>query len=939
MDKETLTEKRFASLEEELSYLREKVRSHELQAVEGEGSPQGAARSAIREYREAKPESVLEPGFQMRTEEVSRIALDLSPESHANQMGELAAVLVKKGVKNALLVASHLKNPHLDDDFERFLVEYIKEGFPVSGVGSKSELFRALQMTLYEITLPERGKEERQKTLKELVSGMEQFYSGMLSVKGEKAAGPDYFTLEIAVANHSDEFIFYAAVPDSRRDLFEKQILSIFHDAKISVKKDDYNIFNESGATASSYASLSKNPIFPLKTYEQFDHDPLAVLLNSFSKIDRDGEGAAIQIIVYPTSERYGEKYKYALDRVEKGVKLREAIDIPEKASEHVWKFAKEAAKEFFGSAEKKKKEEEKKIKEPPKADAVAVEQIKNKIGSPITKVSMRLVASSRSEAEAAEILSDLESSFNQFENSNGNKLQFVRQKGSRLAELLHNFSFRLYEENEAMPLSIRELTTLLHFPSTGTPVAPQVKVAKARSAPAPVGLPAEGTLLGVNRDRNQETKVYLTRDDRMRHFYTVGQTGTGKTTLLKNMIAQDIKNGHGVCMIDPHGTDIQDVLAAIPPERFEDVIYFDPGYTPRPMALNMLEYDQNFPEQKTFVVNELFSIFQKLYGAIPESMGPMFEQYFRNATLLVIEDPSSGSTLFEVSRVLANKAFRDLKLSRCRNPVVVEFWREVAEKAGGEAALANIVPYITSKFDVFLANDIMRPIVAQEKSSWNFREIMDGRKIMLVNLSKGRLGEINSHLIGLIIVGKILMSALSRVDTLGGSLGKDLPPFYLYIDEFQNITTPSIATILSEARKYRLSLNIAHQFVKQLDEKIKDAVFGNVGSIASFRVGAEDGEFLEKQFAPVFTTSDLINLEHRHAYVRLLSGGRPTKPFSLETLPPPHGNLDQVDKLKELSYLKFGRERAVVEAEVMGRYKKIEKREAGNTDSPPSTY
>lgn len=382
--------------------------------------------------------------------------------------------------------------------------------------------------------------------------------------------------------------------------------------------------------------------------------------------------------------------------------------------------------------------------------------------------------------------------------------------------------------------------------------------------------------------------------------------------------IHEDIQNGDGVCMIDPHGADIQDILASIPQSRYEDVIYFDPSHTERPMALNMLEYDRRFPEQKTFVVNEMLSIFNKLFD-MKTAGGPMFEQYFRNAVLLTIEDPDSGNTLLDVSRVLANKAFREMKLSRCNNPIVTQFWKEVADKAGGEASLANIVPYITSKFDNFLANDIMRPIIAQEKSSFNFREIMDGKKILLVNLAKGRLGDINANLIGLILVGKILMAALSRVD----SYGKELPTFYLYIDEFQNITTDSISTILSEARKYRLSLHVAHQFIKQLEEKIRDAVFGNVGSIATFRVGTEDAEFLEKQLAPVFSAHDIVNLDNHNAYLKLLVNGRPAKPFNIETLPPPIGNKSITDKLKELSYLKFGKERSLVEAEIMKKYQK----------------
>jgi hypothetical protein len=385
-------------------------------------------------------------------------------------------------------------------------------------------------------------------------------------------------------------------------------------------------------------------------------------------------------------------------------------------------------------------------------------------------------------------------------------------------------------------------------------------------------------------------------------------------------MILQDINAGNGCCFIDPHGSDVQNILANIPKDRIKDVIYFDPSYTERPMALNMLEYDRSHPEQKTFVVNELFSIFQKLYGGVPESLGPMFEQYFRNATMLVIEDPDTGCTLLDVSRVMTNKAFRDMKVANCKNPVVVQFWKEIAEKAGGEASLANIVPYITSKFDVFLANDIMRPIVAQEKSSFDFRKIMDEKKILLVNLSKGRLGDINANLIGLILVGKILMSALSRVDKLGV---EDLPPFYLYIDEFQNITTNSISTILSEARKYKLSLNIAHQFIAQLQQEIKDAVFGNVGSMFVYRVGAEDAEFLEKQFSPVFTAKDIMNIDNYNFYTKMLVDGKTVKAFNVKANPAPKGNMSVVDNLKQLSYLTYGGDRAQIEEAILNKYKK----------------
>lgn len=902
--------RRFKNPEEEIRFLREEIsrRERNMEKAGIEGGREAAVKETIAQYKTADLDNLLHKEYKIAPKKAEEIILELSPETHDRKMEELLSLMNEKGVKNALAIADKLGSPHVEDDFHRFLVQYLKEGLPIKDLREKDPLYRALKMTLYEVSLPGEEKEEDQKkALKELVSKMEQFYAGMRSVSPSKG-DRNYFTLEVANENGSTEVIFYVCVPDEHRDLFEKQILSIFPYAKIAESKNDYNIFNDAGASAGSVAASGRKPIFPIKTYDTFDYDPLNIVLNAFSSVKQAGEGAAVQLVFRPAGDFYLKEYKSILDDINKGKKTKEAIARPHSFGEHVVSIG----KEFLKSEKKGEKEKEK-----GPVDQIAVKMIEEKISSPITEVNIRVLASAEDEKTALEVLSHIESAFNQFENAQGNKLEFKRAKGKKLAKLGKDFSFRLFSDDEKIPLSIKEITSMLHFPQN-IKGAPELRQAKAGTSPAPIGMPTSGTLLGVNKNRNVETKIYMKAEDRLRHFYTIGQTGTGKTTLLKNMITQDILRGDGVCMIDPHGSDIKDILAIIPKERYEDVIYFDPANVARPMALNMLEYDRRFPEQKTFVVNELFSIFNKLFD-MKTAGGPMFEQYFRNAAMLVIEDPDSGSTLLEVSRVMSNKAFREMKLSKCKNPIVTQFWKEVAEKAGGEASLANIVPYITSKFDVFLANEIMRPIIAQEKSSFNFREIMDNKKILLVNLSKGRLGDINSSLIGLILVGKILMAALSRVD----SLSKDMPPFYLYIDEFQNITTDSIATILSEARKYKLSLNIAHQFIGQLEDEIKDAVFGNVGSIAAFRVGAEDAEFLEKQFAPVFTARDIMNLDNFNAYLKLLVDGKPMKPFNIETMRTPKGNPEIAEKLKELSYLKFGRPREEVEAEVMKKYSK----------------
>ena len=909
-------EQKFKTPEEELNYLRAKVSEHEKTLIsKGEAIPQEEIiRKEIIAHSNKKPEDVLDEHLVLKTHEVESIVLDLSPEIHDTQMSELVTLLQEKGVLNALSVVYGLKNPHIEDDFHRFLVQYIKAGFRFAGNNEKNPVLKALKMTLFEVSLPTAIKDDTQKNknLKELISKMEQFYSGMFSVGSDDKYGSGYFVLELSKAIHSNEIIFYISIPDSKKSLFQKQVQSIFPDVVLVEKKDDYNVFNDSGDYVGSVASFSKNDIFPIKTYDQYDYDPLNVLLNSFSKVDKDGEGASIQIIVKPAPTDRADFYKRVLKEMEKGSKFKDALN---KADSSFFGIFKQIGKEIIGTNKKDNKKDDNNV-----SNATPIENIKNKIVSPLANINIRIIASSNTKEEASAILSDIESSYNQFENTNGNKFLFERIEGKSLLEMARDFSFRIFSEKNLLNINLKELTTIMHLPEADFSSSAQLKKTEASTAPAPMDLSHEGILLGTNKYRNIETPIKINTEDRLRHFYIIGQTGTGKTTLLKTMIRQDILNGEGVCMIDPHGSDIQEVLSFIPPERYDDVIYFDPSYTERPMGLNMLEYDPRFPEQKTFVVNELLSIFNKLFD-MKVAGGPAFEQYFRNSAMLVMEDPESGNTLLDIARVLSDKTFREMKLSKCKNPLITQFWTN-AVKTTGDQGLANYVPYITNKFDVFLSNEIMRPIVSQEKSSFDFRDIMDNKKILLVNLAKGRLGDINSNLIGLIIVGKLLMAALSRVDSYGE---KELPPLYLYMDEFQNITTDSISTILSEARKYKLALVVAHQFIAQLDEKIRNSVFGNVGSIVSFRVSSEDAEYLEKQFAPVFKAKDLMNVQMHNSYVKMLSNGKPVKPFSMETNMPPRGTRFLLDKIKQLSYVKYGKDRGEVETAIMEKYKKPE--------------
>jgi len=904
--------------EEELAYLRQQILEKEQELAElQESRPRTEIiQERILHHKSSEGSKIFAAEYHLPENKLDHIVLNLDPDSDDETMDELRAIIETKGIKNAFSVLEKLNSPHLEDDFHRFLIQYILTGLPMKGLSENAPSFKALHMTLYEIALPEvssGGNDDRARPLKELISAMEQFYSGMLSVESAKVGEPPYFTLELAVPVNAPHLMFYASVPNSRRDLFEKQLLAIFPDARINPQPNDYNIFTQEGNAVASVATLAHPSPLPLKGYLDFDYDPLNTLLNAFAKIAPENEGASLQIVIRPENDRYTKHYAKILHELRKGEASDVSLRLPESL---VGEVAHDFGKLLFGPG-KEEAERHRAERKQNETNKVYIEQVEKKLQSTIVSTNIRLTVSSGDTLRAEQIMSELESAFHQFENPQGNRLQFKRVKGPSAHRLFHDFTFRLYEESVAVPLSLIELTTMYHFPPKGIQSSPHLKQSRFAGASAPLDLPRQGILLGTNTYRGATTEVRLSDEDRLRHLYVIGQTGAGKTGLLKTLMSQDIKEGKGICFIDPHGNDILDVLAGVPPERYEDVIYFDPANIDRPFGLNLLEYDAKHPEQKTFIVNEILAIFRRLYGDVPESMGPAFEQYFRNATLLVMEDPDSGSTLMDIARVLSNADFRNLKLSKSNNPIVNQFWREIATKAEGEASLQNIVPYITNKFDDFTANDFMRPIIGQQHSSFNFREIIDGKKILLVNLSKGRLGERNANLLGLIIVGKLFMAALSRADNPRA----DFPPFYLYIDEFQNITTDSIPGILSEARKYKLSLTIAHQYLSQVDDKIRNAVFGNVGSMVVFRVGQEDGEFFGKQFEPAFSAPDFVSIENRNAYAKILAHGVPQKPFNIKTLNLEEGNLKQVDDLRELSYLTYGRDRATIEETIRARY------------------
>ena len=795
-----------------------------------------------------------------------------------------------------------------------FIVLWLRQSFLKKGLISRSLNLVLLSVRFVNLPLPENMNLQQ---LREKIALMEQFYSHLFTLRDKwwrvLFYGRPTFALEVTVPHVGEEISFYVAVPRRLILAVGKIIQGIFPDSMVEETRD-YNIFNPIGAAVASNVLFRKNIYRPVRTYQKLEGDPMKELVNVFTKLAREGEGAALQIVARPAPKKWFKKIKNKV-KIIYGIKKSRGSFLFDVVNDLFSTLIPNALSLPPHQQMPKHPDQPKRLTPMEEESAKGLE---SKAGKALFETNIRLIASAGNKERAAAILEALEVAFAQFTDPNSNSFttERIEGEGRSLKSILFNFSFRSFQENKKMIMGTEELTSIFHFPNVPLE-APKMKIVKAREAAPPADLPREGLLLGYNVFRGEKNDIRILDEDRRRHLYMIGQTGTGKSTFLENLIVQDLEAGKGVCVIDPHGEMVQKMASLVPRHRFQDVIYFDPGDTERPMGLNMLEYDQMFPEQKTFIVNELFGIFQKLYGAVPEALGPMFEQYFRNATMLVMDDPTSGNTLLEISRVMSDKEFRDLKISRAKNIVVKNFWTQVAEKAGGEGELRNMVPYITSKFDVFLANEIMRPIIAQEKSAFSFREVMDNQKILLVNLSKGRLGDINSSLIGLIIVGKVLMAAMARADVLEEKR-KD---FYLYIDEFQNVTTDSIATILSEARKYRLDLTISHQFIGQLKEEIKKAVFGNVGSMATFRIGSDDGEFMSKQYKPVFSEQDLLNIDNFNCYLKLLIRGATSPSFSMKIYPPHKTEREIFETVREISRAKYGRPREEVEKEIIEKH------------------
>jgi hypothetical protein len=788
---------------------------------------------------------------------------------------------------------------------------------------ARHEYKRTFDTVLLLVLLPQMSAEQKTggggggevslQQLQEKVSAMEAFLGTLAGLKAEKGFKTwlfgltEVFSCELVV--NDGKISFYLSCPRHMQQLIEEQVVAQFQDAVVE-PVSDYNIFSPKSVVFGKQLSFKREYFFPIKTYKKLETDPLNPLINALGQV-KEEDGAAIQIVFRSAPGSWHEMGPKIASKMQQGKKLKDALK--DVRGGLLSGFGKEAGAML--SATKPDAQPQQTYQLSPMEQEL-VKGLEEKSGKSGVEATIRVIAASENSTTAQSYINNIISAFSQYNmHQAGNTFSDKTPKQKRF---INDFIYRNFDHKSNVVINTEELTSLFHFPLPSITEHSAIHWLEARQAPPPLNLPDDGVIFGKSVYRGVTKVVRMTRKDRQRHVYCIGKSGTGKSYAMANVIIQDIKNGEGVCVMDPHGDLANAVIAHIPKERAEDVIYFDPSDVERPMGLNMLEFEK--PEQKTFVINELMNIFDKLYD-LRSTGGPMFEQYFRNAVQLIMEDPESGSTIMEVPRVLADEEYRAFKLSKTKNPTVKDFWEKEAQKAGGEASLANMVPYITSKLTQFISNDFMRPIIAQQESSFSFREVMDQKKILLCNLSKGKIGDMNSDLLGMLIIGKLLGAALSRVDTPE----EERNDFYLYIDEFQNYLTEGISIILSEARKYKLCLYIAHQFIGQLvknnDTNIRDAIFGNVGTMMAYRVGVDDTETLAKQFAPVFSEYDILNVPARTAFLKMLIHGSEPPAFNVK-IParddPEHPEI--AEALKELSRLKYGRDRDIIEEEILER-------------------
>ena len=795
----------------------------------------------------------------------------------------------------------------------------------------RADYRRERDLVFLQILMPKKeSKEDKEqeseqyssgKTFKDVLAVMDHLFQTLASIQvgGIKRwwKGSHFFSLEYAAL--AGEILTFVVAPRKIVPLIEKQITSFYPDAVIDIV-EDYNIFTKNSVVHCAYMHTSKPFIYPIRSYNQQKTDPYNAITNAFSKLKKE-EGAAVQIVVRAAKNGWQKKLQ----------KEAQSIINPKKhKGGFAWwnplswivsiidLFSAEKLPQEMGGSERVSQQVEELSK--------AVDEKANASGFDTI---IRIVSSADDDTRAALNLESIMSSFSQFNDVRGNS--FRKSKYHAVPQLVSAFIRRSARLTfcqrlawRRMLLGTSELASIFHFPAINYNKVQTIKWQNFKIAPAPKNMPEEGLFLGYNTFRGERKKLFMKNDDRFRHFYVIGQTGTGKSSIIQIMARQDFHNGKGICVVDPHGSLIEDLFPYIPRSRADDIIYFNPSDTGRPMGLNMLEGKTD--EEKDLIALDAMSMMVKMFGE--EIFGPRIQDYFRNGCLTLMSDDDEGGAITDLVRLFTDDEWQKFKVAKVKNPIVRAFWEKQMSQTG-QREKQEMIPYFAAKFGQFTTNALIRNIVGQTKSSFDFSDVMNNGKILLMNLSKGLVGDINSKLLGMIIVNKVQVAAMRR-QREDAKARKD---FFLYIDEFQNYVTDSIESILSEARKYRLGLVIAHQYLDQLEKEnklsgsvnLKGAVFGNVGTMMFYKIGPQDAEFCAKEMRPVFSEADLVNLDAFKGCMKLSIDSQPSQPFSIEV---PKPWLDTryvkddaaIEAYKQLSRLKYGRDKDFVSREIVRR-------------------
>ncbi|MBA2279026.1 type IV secretion system DNA-binding domain-containing protein [Candidatus Saccharibacteria bacterium] len=720
---------------------------------------------------------------------------------------------------------------------------------------------------------------------------------GILRTKREvrfEGGMQDHISLEMVAM--SQRIRFYIWTPKHLQPFVEGQLYAQYPTVQIYEQPDDYSTRSlDQSVIYTSELVLTDHETIPIKTFPSFEVDPLAAITATLAKLDQPDEEVWIQILARPISDDWHKRGSKMIRKIQGGGGIFAGSGAA---------FVGQAFGALVKPPEASSKSGATEISERDKTRIRAIEEKGVKLGY---QVKIRIVYAGHDQQMAKLRMQAIHGAFKQFNTTNLNGFQ--GKTASFSMDKLTEYRARFFIDSGYI-LNIEELASLFHLPHTSVET-PNIVWATTKTAEPPSNIPVidgdneqDLSLFGVTNFRGTNTIFGMNRVDRGRHIYVIGQTGTGKTGLLELLTLSDIYYDQGFCVIDPHGDYAQNMLRFIPKRRLNDVVYFNPSDMEFPIGFNPLEVtDQSL---KNHISSELVGVLKRMF----DSWGPRLEYILRYTILALLDYPES--TMLDITRMLTEKAFRDDVIKYLTDPVVKTFW--VTEFASwNDKFAAEAVAPVLNKVGAFTANPMIRNIVGQPKSTFSIRKLMDEGKILMVNLSRGLVGEDNAAILGALMVTKIQLAAMSRAN-VGMSERK---PFYLYVDEFQNFATDSFAVILSEARKYGLNLSIANQYVSQMDPVVRDAVFGNVGSMVSFRVGADDASFLSKYFAPQFEPGDLIQLHNRFFVSTMTINGEKSPPFSGSSLNQPPVQADYTEEIVALSRKHYAQSRAEVEARV----------------------